>query len=219
MMKPADRRLDRLASFSWGAHRTRSLIRVALFQCLLLGLASASQASPIRFVFEGEAQVSIDGESSSGAFRIDALGDTDDVELSIQLEGVRFMVPVSATVTGPSGISGTFTQPVGIAVLQDSPPIAVVGGSILFGEVSGGNISPLIGSSDSALADFDLDRALGPLALPNPLFQAGPMAQLDIGELSITGIQNLTFTATPVPEPSTALLLALGLVGLRLTRP
>lgn len=185
---------------------------------LLLGFASTSQASPIRFVFEGEAQLSIDGEGSSGAFRIDALGDTDDVTQEvIGVEVLLLSLPVSATVTGPGGIVGTFTQPTGIGISRE----AFTGSTILFGEmvVVGRGINPLFSSSDARLADFDLDRALGPLALPDPLLQAGPMAQLDIGEFSITGIQNLTFTATPVPEPSTALLLALGLVGLRLTRP
>lgn len=207
-MKPALRRLEGL----YRALNPTFVVSMAVLSCLGFGFTSPSHASPIQFVFEGIAEIQIDAQNFSGAFRIEALADTNDIEISPSLSSHSVFVPASATILGPFG-TGTFSQPVRIRSFQAG----------LLGGLDGIGFSAFNGDLFSAVFDpifdgFHLDSALGPVALADPLPIASAGAQLDIGQLSLTGVRNLTFTSTPIPEPSSALLIAGGLIGLRLTR-
>jgi hypothetical protein len=189
-----------------GLPQHRSTI-VAVVIVLSWSFLSVASAAPFQFIFEGEGSGTLDSTPFSGPFTIELLANTNDVELAFaDLSGRIHHVDGDATISLPVG-DGVFLETVGLR--SD--------------EHTHGSFMPSVGfmargdflhAESEYFAGYRIDGPLGPVTTSVVwLADANPSAELDIGVLQFESVSEVTFTASLVPEPSTALLLGLGLIG------
>jgi PEP-CTERM motif len=176
---------------------------VALATVLLLPFAAS--ASPITYIYSGVGDGSFNGTAFDDAsFTITATADTANIGVwsSADLQNTHS----SATVT-ISGFAGTFS-------FSDPTHTWIAESCCMgFGQNLGKNLLTFF---DPAIASvgYGLATALGPVTD----LTAGTQGQFvneatSGGALTITSVNEATFQAVAVPEPSTYALMALGLAG------
>lgn len=170
-----------------------------------LAISPAASAAPILFSFSGDGVGTLDQTPFGGHFAIEVLADTDDVSIFGAAASDIFFVDGPATIDLPLG-AGSFSNPARITSTQ--PVLPLPGGAAIGLGVPG----DLLSIADPAIVGYQLDGAFGPVASTTPALLIGDI-QLDIGLLRFTSISDITFLATPIPEPSTALLVTVGMLA------
>ena len=175
---------------------------------LLLSISSAASAAIITYKHEGTGAGSIGGTAfSASAFTITATADTANIQ---SCGGVCLSNDhLSATIT-IDGV-GTFTFSTGTRTFFNNDN--VVG----FSRASTGGADLFNGPTSALLSGWNMATSIGPIQGTGSLLQWSntPVINTDGGVLNFTSSTGpAIFTATVVPEPSTYLLMGLGLLGL-----
>jgi len=174
-----------------------------------IAMAARSGAEPILFTFSGTGGGSAGGTSFANApFSIQFFGDTTGVTPT----GTgSFSIQDSVSTLYVEGIgAGSFAVDMRMFALQS--------GTVGFG-VEGGNT--LLVLTGPALAGYDLKSSFVPATFAG--VGADPLERFrnigtTLGPVSLTSAQDVTFSATMVPEPSTVGLLVAAAVSLVICR-
>jgi len=178
---------------------------------LLMGLhlvAGIAGASTIYYELSGNVSGSIGGNTLTNTFfTFDFVGDTTGVSGTAPI----FLNPATSTSIFLSGFgNGAFTSAVVVGVNQSA--LGIVG----FTDPGATNG---ITFQNAGAVGWDLVSAIGPLTASVPFFVTGTL-NTDLGVLIFTDASNLSFTASlsPIPEPSTTVLMGVGLAAIGLLR-
>lgn len=186
-----------------------------LLMILCLGSASHADAAPITFTFQGTGSGTVGTQSfTDSAFTISLSSDTTAI---IQIGEFYRTPPASATINLAGIGTGTFTQLANVITIPDG-----FGAATFVGLELPANSLQLNGVTlfSATLNGYTLQGPIGPIS-NRPAGSGFLNAPTTLGQVQFTNYGNtLTFTATlgtpgaePVPEPTTMLLLATGIVG------
>ena len=220
----------------------RSLIHLAALVAAWLCLAAVVEAAPITYVITGTASGMIGGTAFTNALvQVTATGDTGNV-VPLNVGGYDYFANVpsattvtiagigTATVTGAAapGLSpnpvGIFAFPTPIQLEPTLPATAVVVIGTLDFLPALIDFTGIGAVGGDALLGYDLRTSIGPITAgggvgyPPSLFVYTTLGNLSFTE-NLSGSSPGTFAATAtVPEPTSLLLTAIGLLGVATTR-
>ena len=191
------------------ARRTLLLLGPSLAWLLL---PAAADAEPILYRFQGQGAGQIGSQPFVGSFAIELHGETD------QILDTSNASQIGRSLTGPAAIE---LDGIGSAVFTASMNVFIA--ESLFVDVSHLGMGVALSGGDKAIFDlvstelygYRLGSQFGPVfvATPNLVNQFNGVPT-DLGDLSFSSMSNVTFTATPVPEPSSLVLMLIGLTVL-----
>lgn len=191
--------------------------RLLLLAALLAFLPASASAIPVRYLFEGSASGDVSGNFFGTTFSIDLIAETDDIVITQPIPTSTVYALEGQGTIAINGIgAGLFLVPTKIASIQST----VAGPRLSFSVDLGPNgiFQALFTLVELDLQGYLLDAPFGPLfeGAPNNVTQTQDVPT-SLGELTFSAMQHVTFSATEVPEPSTASLLAaaLGLLAWR----
>jgi hypothetical protein len=191
-----------MKTFIRGLRARFALGRFAILAFLLAG-APAAHAVMLTYSLSGTASGSV-GETSFAdstfAFTL-----TSDTSLLTSNSGVA-VTPSGDLAFTIGGVGSGVSSQLNFGA---NPANGIIG-------VARGVVSPALTGSGGPLG-YDLSTALGPISL-TVFASAIVNVSTTLGVLSLTDVRDLVFSATQVPEPATLGLLALGLLGVGLTR-
>lgn len=185
----------------------RSILVILAGLVVLICIPIASHADPITVTETATGSGSLDGTSFSSALvTLTLTGDTANVT-SPGAGLFQLLGPVTVSVQG--GGTDTFSDNMGAFVTQAG------GGSIADNDIS----MAVLGTNNPGFSTYDLTTSIGPLS-GTSYYNASHNFDVAGGTFDISAAGDSTFTATvtstAVPEPDTALLLGVGLMGLAL---
>jgi hypothetical protein len=185
----------------------KRLFCVSLILAAVVLSAGWARADAVVYTFTGTGAGTVDGSAWSGAFSVVLTGDTTGITSS---PGPFYRL---------SGLGGTFTEGAVNATLSPSITIVSSAGLDLINFFNS-TFDNGLGLSDPGLAGYNLATSIGPLGPATggnltPTFNGGTFASTD-GPIEFTSDRTLTFAATTAPEPSSLLMLAMGLGSLAL---
>ena len=187
---------------------------VVAASCIFVGSA---WASPIIYTESGQLSGTLGATTLTDAtFTFTLYGETANIVPFVGLPGVLLNLATSNSLL-IDGSSGSFTEPMEIGVNQ------VLGVFAFLNEAITGGIS----FNDSGAIGYDLATPIS-VTGSAPFLLSSPIGTT-LGALTITGAQNLSFTASTgvsepastsdVPEPASMTLLGAGLLALSGLRP
>lgn len=188
----------------------RRLIKCGFLVVVLMFASTVMRADSINYTFAGTGSGTLNGSSfSNDAFTVSINGDTANVAFQNDLGAFAI-----------ENLAGTIALS-GIGTASFTAPLFVFGGNgadeIGFGNLSQGNLIAAF-STGQGLASYELASNFGPVPIiNNNLIQFSGVAT-SLGLLGYATMSNVTFqsTVSPVPEPSSMLLLVTGLLGVTL---
>jgi hypothetical protein len=192
--------------------RKKILITIALMS--FMGLMS--HADPATYTFSGTGSGDVGGVLfNNEAFSIAVSADT--ASIVNPGAGVYFVNDIASTIAIDGFGLATFTGPDGNSVFVNNN--VVTAGFALGSPPSPGPGTDLLDIDNAAFGIYDLATSYG------PVFDATPFGVINfvdqattIGDVTFTAYQDVTFTATVIPEPASAGLIALVSSGIYFTR-
>lgn len=186
----------------------RNFFAVALCIGLTWSCSGSARADFVTYTFEGIADVYVGPTFfANTTYSVAIEADTADIILDSSLPGYMQLPATSATFT----VAG-----LGVGTLTETPYLNLIGGFTpgyfyLIGFESG---DLLMDGEDDFFGSYDLARPTGPV--PIALFESFFYTPTTLGDLFFVPTQPATFSARidAVPEPATAIMLALGLVAM-----
>jgi hypothetical protein len=175
---------------------------------LLAAVSSLANAGEIDYIYQGTGAGHLGNSYFENAtFTITLTGDTNNVQ--DRGNGLFVNVVSSAQISIQGLNTADFLIPIQVF---DNQSVSVGGFS------RAPDSADLIDLVDPAFANYDLKTAFGPVFIPYPLFGQFNCEWVCVsttqGDLDFVSMTDLTFSAAPVPEPSTLVLLGAGVVGL-----
>jgi hypothetical protein len=180
----------------------KSHLSVLILSVVIGANAAELLAVPITYEFSATGNGSLGGQPFNNAnFTITSTADTYNVTLSAP--GI-FRVDTDTAVVSVAGIgSGAFSN---LTVNVDNQNLGGVGVSDFEQDAA------ILFVDHDAFLSYDLTTSIGPLSGP-PAFNPGFNFPTSNGDFSLTSVSEVTFRATAVPEPASAILLgAAGLI-------
>jgi len=168
----------------------------------LIGLVDKADALPITYSFEGVGSGSLNNVAfDNSAFSFELHADTD----KITNYGV-FKVRVISSAINITGFSTASFNPSVLNVFMNPSFNALGFQDTLHGD--------LLDISDDALAGYNLATSIDVIYEPDPTaYNQFVNVATTSGPMSLSNVDWVNFSATVVPEPSSALLLAVGSGG------
>jgi hypothetical protein len=191
------------------------MMRRAIYAIVFAAIAaSAAQATPVTYTFDGTGSGTADGTAFSGSFSFVFVGDTTAIDTS----GAPFY--------RLSSLGGTFTEGAFTANLTSTNTI-VATADVTIPRINFFNATfdNGLGFQDPSLTGYQLATSFGPVTVSAPgtltsfllptFNSAGDGFATSGGLVEITGDTSLTFQAaiSGVPEPSTWAMMILGFFG------
>ena len=173
-------------------------------------LSTSAGANPMLYRFEGRGFGTVGATPFNGSFVVEMIGDSGDIQDTSSSSQIGRSLAGFSTIELP-GLGAThFTATMNIFISESRFfDISDIGMGVTFPDDSRKAIFELTGTE---LFGYRLDTEFGPFFDPSAnLISQFNGVPTGLGDLEFDSMINITFTATAVPEPSTAWLIAMGL--------